>query len=237
MVDYNPNVPANGAENISISQPKITNNFQQLNTIFAEDHHTWNDATASKRGKHTKITFPTPLAVDPATSTLTCSLYSKADVADESGRPQLFCQNINGPNNVRQITNRFINSVPNDGYLMLPNGLSTVATHRPIIIMWGSTLVIEDNSNQNYEIQFPEITNYAYPGDPGDFGFPYELYNFQFSMIANNISDNLTASPLRLPLAVINSGVTINPNGRQYMNVLVSGRYPAGRMFWFAIGN
>ena len=225
MVDYNPNVPANGAENISISQPKILNNFQQLNTIFAEDHHTWDDATASKRGKHTKITFPTPLVADPATSTLTCSLYSKEDPFDTpNARPQLYCQNINGVNNVRQITNRFVKAQTNNGYWMLPNG---TLDHPSVILMWGTLTVLADG---DYTITFPTITNYLYPG-PHTTGFPRNLFNFQLTATQSTTADS--------PFAYIDSGsFPGTPNGPVRMHIKATGGgWTLGSINWFAIGN
>lgn len=58
---FNPNIPQPG-DNISNSQGQILTNFSQLNSIFSNDHYTWNDATAANRGYHKQITYPVAAA-------------------------------------------------------------------------------------------------------------------------------------------------------------------------------
>jgi hypothetical protein len=42
----------------SYSQGIFRTNFNELNTIFSENHFTFNDATVAKRGKHNFVTLP-----------------------------------------------------------------------------------------------------------------------------------------------------------------------------------
>lgn len=58
---YNANIPQSN-NNISVSQGNILTNFQQLNTIFAKDHYTWDDNTAANRGWQKQVTFPANVA-------------------------------------------------------------------------------------------------------------------------------------------------------------------------------
>lgn len=73
---YDPNTPANAQENIDVSQPKVTTNFQQLNTLFAIDHYAYNDSTASLRGKHKAVRL-VEQAADPSTAADELAVYSK----------------------------------------------------------------------------------------------------------------------------------------------------------------
>jgi hypothetical protein len=211
---YTPNTPANGAENIAISQPKITTNFQQLNTIFDADHYTWNFATSSQRGLHRQITFPAPLVADPSTSTLKGSFYTKEDVNDTSARPQLYFQNINGVNAVQQITNRF-KDASTEGYWMLSNG----SLNNPsLIIMWGTITGLSSGTaiTQN----FHTIANYV--GGPS--GFPNNCFNVQLTL-ANQ--DNST-SPSKTATVYSISKTRFKYNLNSSANDAI---------YWFAIGN
>lgn len=59
---YNPNIPQTGTR-IDQTYNLITTNFGQLNTIFGNDHFTWNDASVPNRGRHKKCTLVAQSAV------------------------------------------------------------------------------------------------------------------------------------------------------------------------------
>lgn len=59
---YNPNIPQTGTR-IDQTYNLITTNFGQLNTIFGNDHFTWNDASVANRGRHKKCTLVAQSAV------------------------------------------------------------------------------------------------------------------------------------------------------------------------------
>jgi len=61
---YNPSIPAAGTR-ISSTYNLITDNFGQLNTLYALDHYAWNDATVANRGHHKAAQFISQ-AGDPA---------------------------------------------------------------------------------------------------------------------------------------------------------------------------
>lgn len=216
---YTPNIP-NAPDNISDSQSQIKTNFQQLNTIFGQDHYAFDDATASKRGFHKQITFPAPLAVDPPTSTSRGSFYTKADVNDTpNARPQLYYQNTNGANNVRQITNRFINSTDNNGWLMLPNGTTS---NKSIIIIWGNDIQTFNHANHIYTVLFPKISNLLYPG-PSVRGFPNACFQVQVSL---QVGDDTGKT-----VSVFDASV----EAESFNYVLSSNTVTS--VYWYAIGN
>lgn len=215
---YTPSTPASGAENISVSQPKIKANFESINTYIQRDHYAFDDLTSSLRGLHQQITFPAPLAVDPSTSSLRGSFYTKADVNDSSARPQLFFQNINGVNNVQQITNRFKDS-STQGYWMLPNG---TLNHPSLILMWGFDVGPFSSSGSTL-ITFPQvITNYAYPGLPAT-GFPNNCFNVQITM---EVGDNTTKTVNLSTSSITRTGFRVRASATTFNAV-----------YWFAIGN
>lgn len=72
---YNPSIPQ-PTDIPSQSQAQFLTNFTQLNTIFAEDHVTFNDASASNRGKHNKSTYVG--GTDPTTAAGEIAVYSKS---------------------------------------------------------------------------------------------------------------------------------------------------------------
>ncbi len=72
---YNPNIPF-GAQNISQGQVTIQTNFSQLETIFDNDHYTWDNATVANRGRHRQITIPAYIA-DPNPTNPSSVLYTK----------------------------------------------------------------------------------------------------------------------------------------------------------------
>jgi hypothetical protein len=71
-VTYNPNIPQSN-ERPSVSQSKILTNFQQLNTVFDEDHLTFN--ASENNGKHKAIHLRE--VSDPTTISNELGLYVK----------------------------------------------------------------------------------------------------------------------------------------------------------------
>jgi len=218
---YTPNTPANGAENIAISQPKITTNFQQLNTIFDRDHHTWNASSSSKRGYHKQLSFPDALVSDPAIGSFDAILFPKEDPLDTSARAQLYFENVTASGTTYQITNRFSSvtaSATNStdvGYWMMPFGRTST---KALIFMWGTRTNIA--SGTNISQAFPSMGNYV--GAP--VGFPNNCFNVQLTL-ANN--DNST-SPSKTATVY-----SISKTGFKY-NLNSSAN---DAIYWFAIGN
>ena len=75
MADYDPNIPQPN-DRPSRSQNDILTNFQQLNSIFAENHVTFNDATVANRGKHNFCSFPEQSSL-PGTAANELALFSQ----------------------------------------------------------------------------------------------------------------------------------------------------------------
>ena len=210
---YDPLTPPSGAQNISVTRPQITTNFTQLNTIFDNDHWKYNETVSARRGYHRQITYPVPLTVDPATSTNTGSLYTKADVNDTSARPQLYFQNINGVNNVWQITNRFHNSISNNGYWVFSNG---TLGDKSLIAMWGN---VPAATSSIPAIAFPTISNYV--GAP--IGFP----NSCFGVFLSQFGNSATTAPK----------IIVDTFGTQQFTVKISAGVAGTVLYWFAVGN
>lgn len=228
MSNYNPNVPASGSENISSAEPDIRNNFQKLNTIFNNDHYTWNDATlaGANRGYHRKISFPAAIS-DPAIGSFSGILYPKNDIYDTSTEPQVFFENPNGLNAIQQLTNRFHKTDGTDiapnGYFMLPLG---TPNNRSLIFMWGrqDTFAATSGGKGVQPITLPSIDHYNYQGGQTK-GFPNSIFNVQVTMARNDAdtTKNLSVktgsdSPTKEGFSIVYSSTDMN------------------RVYWFAIG-
>lgn len=209
---YNPNIP-NATDNIATSQPQLKTNFQQLKSIFNNDHYTWDFATSASRGFHKQVSFPSNLVADPAIGSFESILYPKADPKDTSARSQLFFENQTASGKVFQITNRFIDS-SETGFLMLPNGTDT---NKSIIMMWGKVAsgAVGDNP-----VTFPSMANYV--GSP--IGFPTACFNIQVTPISSN-----NVSPVQKTITV--SSIT-SQGFTAVLNETMSGGF-----YWSAIGN
>lgn len=132
---FDPNIPQ-ANDIISVSQGEIQTNFSQLNTIFDVDHVTFNDVTASNRGKHDKATFVNQ-AADPVTAANELAVYAK----DVGGTPSLF---------IRQQSNgtvyQFSGPTPSasaSGHTWLPGDL---------LLQWGTNNALWNGTNS---ITFP----------------------------------------------------------------------------------
>ena len=108
---YIPNIPLS-TEKPSISQPKITDNFQALDQIFGQNHVKY--SAASNNGYHTAAQFTTSIA-DPTTTNIG-AIYTKT----VSGNPELFWKQTTAP--AIQMTSGSPNSNAN-GYTFLPGGM------------------------------------------------------------------------------------------------------------------
>ncbi len=82
---YIPTTPADSSENPSVSQPKITENFEAISTLVQVNHVDFND---SDEGKHKFVTMPEQ-TVTPTMLANEASLYTK----DDGTIPQLFWKN------------------------------------------------------------------------------------------------------------------------------------------------
>jgi hypothetical protein len=120
---YDPLIPA-ANEIISVSQPKILENFTQLNTIFGIDHVEYNNLIAANRGKHTKVTY-VQQSGDPATGpTVTeIQIYTK----DVAGTPRIFVRRL-GVGNIYQLDGGPTPVSATTGSTWIPGG---------IILKWG----------------------------------------------------------------------------------------------------
>jgi hypothetical protein len=86
---YNPAIPQ-AADLISVSQPQLLANFQQLNTVYGADHYAYNDATANAQ-RHRQVRLP-ELGVPPAAAADMGTIYS----ADGGGKTELNYRYDNG---------------------------------------------------------------------------------------------------------------------------------------------
>jgi len=207
MADYDPLIPQ-ANDLISQSQADILNNFGELNTIFNNDHYTWDYSTSAYRGLHRKITFPLALGSDPALAGMAGYLFLKNDPNDASARPQVYYKNIT---ETLQVTNRFHSAV-SDGYIQLPGG---------IILMWG-TAAIPNAASGQVNVTFPVIANYT--GAPS--GFPNNVFNIQISIQGASSNSGITY--------IIGSGTPPTAAGFQFR---FSNNTQSATLYWFAIGN
>lgn len=204
---YTPDIPK-ANDNISTSQGNIQTNFLQLEAIFANDHFTWDDATAggAYRGYHRQVYFPVASPADPALGGFDSVLYSKDDTNDTMNNPQMYFRNAN---EVLQITNTFSNAAL-DGYVMLNGGL---------ILMWGRRTIFVSGQ---FFTPFPVITNYNYVGP----GFPNNLFAVNYTV--------QSPSAATAPLTCIDQVTLPTTMG---FTIRVASNVPNTSIYWFAIGN
>lgn len=204
---YTPGIP-NSTDNISVSQGQIKTNFQQLDSIFDNDHYKWDDATSggAYRGYHRQVYFPVASASDPALGGFESVFFSKDDTNDISLRAQLYFKNVTA---TYQVTNRFQNAATN-GYAMIAGG---------IILMWG---VSAQATSGNHSINFNTITNYT--GAPT--GFPNNCFSVNFTI--------QTPSSGTAPTIVLDQ---TTPFTQTQFNIRVSASVANTSIYWFAVGN
>lgn len=110
---YTNNIPT-ASQFISVSQPLIKANFQELDTYTQVDHVALN---ATNQGTHNKVSF-NQQTVDPGVAGTFTELYTKL-VPAVTGKPRLFIQNIDG---IYQLSG--VNPVSAaSGYTWLPGGI------------------------------------------------------------------------------------------------------------------
>lgn len=80
---YSKDTPLNINESFAVSQPKITANFQEIQTFVEQDHVTFGSGLG--QGKHKQVLF-TEQAADTSTAADEMALYTK----DNAGSPNLY---------------------------------------------------------------------------------------------------------------------------------------------------
>lgn len=96
-MSFNPSIPQPG-DFLSDSQGDLLINFDQLNTIFSQDHVAFN--AAADNGKHKKVTFVSQ-ATDPDSTENEYVLYAKEDGTDT----EIYSRREGeGTANIRQMT-------------------------------------------------------------------------------------------------------------------------------------
>lgn len=167
---YDPTIPIL-TNNISVDATQMQINFDQANTLFDNDHWTFNDANSANRGYHRQVYFPQASASDPAIGAFAGVFFNKNDTRDTSTKPQLFFKN----GSTYQITNRFFDASTN-GYYMLPTG---------VLLMWGYRTGVATGTQT---VTFPTIANYIYSGGQTQ-GFPNALFNVQLTIENDSAQD------------------------------------------------
>jgi len=144
MVDYNPNIPQ-GTDNISTSQGQLLNNFGQLDTIFANDHYTWDDITTANRGYHKQVFFPSTRAA-PTVSGTQSMIYSKTI----SGVAEPYFTNSSADNVMWRggsssgVVTPTLNSGLGNGKIVFPN----------FTIQWGYAASVSDGNTISFPAAF-----------------------------------------------------------------------------------
>ncbi len=228
MADYDPLIPA-APDKISQSQSDIQNNFAELNTIFDEDHQTWNATPNTSRGKHRKLSFPVNRGSDPSVATDVGILFPKADTNDSSAQSQIYWRNQQSSGTTFQLTNRFYSAT--NGYFMEPFGRSGTPS---LMYMWG---VVPAASFTNigaggsfFDVIFPVITNYVFTV-PQTQGFPNNLLNVQLTPSY----DDATAKVAHVDS---NSGGTgLSPTKISFRILMTVSNSSFTSVYWYAIGN
>ena len=134
---FNPNIPQS-TDIPSQSQAQFLTNFTQLNTVFGQDHVTFNDATSANRGKHDQSTY-IDQGSDPATSSNEIALYSKA----LSGVSTLYMRKESS-GTVVQLSG-VDPSAASSGTTFLPGGL---------VLKWGTSASVSNNGTVNFATPF-----------------------------------------------------------------------------------
>lgn len=135
---YDPNIPQ-ASDLISQSQSQIQTNFSQADSIFDQDHFTFDDATVADRGKHRQSTY-VELGADPTTAADEIALYSK----DTSGSTRLYLRQESA-GTVVQMSGRDP-TAGSSGETFLPGGL---------LLKWGNIVSASNASTQNFSTPFP----------------------------------------------------------------------------------
>ena len=146
-MSYLPGIPA-ASDKPSNSQSQIQANFTALNTIFGNNHVTFNASASGDRGKHSIVDFVAS-SVAPTTLTAELCLYNKND---GSSIPQLsFVRN--GVSTAIQMTG-VTPSIGANGYTSLTGLFGT-----PLTLQWGMGTVTTSTSTAT--VTFPTSFNSA----------------------------------------------------------------------------
>lgn len=101
-MSYDPQIPQPNDDMGQVSQPGLLTNFGQLNTVFDQNHETFN--AASNRGKHKFIQLPGQ-ADDPEAATTEIVLFAKDGT--NIAQPELHSvSNLGGTQTVSQLTQK-----------------------------------------------------------------------------------------------------------------------------------
>jgi hypothetical protein len=138
FMSFNPGIPQS-SDIPAQSQAQILTNFNQTNSVFGINHIEFNNSTVANRGKHKHVSM-IEQGSDPVTAANEVALYSK----DVSSVSQLFLRReANGT--VIQMTGQNP-TIAQSGSTFLPGG---------IVMKWGFTGVIADNSTVTFASAFP----------------------------------------------------------------------------------
>lgn len=132
---YNPSIPQS-TDLISQSQSQILTNFSQANTAFSVDHTAFD--VVSNQGKHKKVTLVEQS--DPVTSANEMALYSK----DLAAVTTLYMRKESNGTVIQMSAQD--PTIASSGSTFLPGG---------IIMKWGNTGVVSDNSVVTFASAFP----------------------------------------------------------------------------------
>lgn len=131
---YNPNIPQ-GSDQLSQSQPQILANFQEIGTLVAVNHVTFD--SGSTTGKHFFVEFPVP-ASTPVTVGNEVGLYSQTSTF--TAQPELVFSKQNGTS-IYEFTSS--GQLANGGWVRNPSG---------ILMLWGTG---GPSASGSYVITFP----------------------------------------------------------------------------------
>lgn len=137
-MSYNPSIPL-ADDLMSESQGQILTNFGQLNTIFDQDHVTYDDVTAVNRGKHNQSTYPDSSS-DPNPALNELALYSK----DVGGNSRLFLQQENSGTVIQLSGIDPLIAVA--GFTFLPGG---------VLLQWGKEVSPGTSGTVTLPVAFP----------------------------------------------------------------------------------
>lgn len=110
-MSYDPQIPQPNDDMGQVSQPGLLTNFGQLNTVFDQNHETFN--AASNRGKHKFVQFPVQ-GSDPEAATTEIVLFAKDGT--NIAQPELHSvSNLSGTQTVSQLTQKgelYLGAIP-----------------------------------------------------------------------------------------------------------------------------
>lgn len=139
---YTPDVPL-PTDLPSDSQQTFRTNFNQLNTIFTENHFAFNDPTASLRGKHNWVTFPVRAADPPGLGATEIGLFCENLTLGDGTTPTELVMKRGGGSRI-YLTGPEPSAVAN-GYTFLPGKL---------LIQWGKDTAASGDTAHSFNINF-----------------------------------------------------------------------------------